>query len=188
MVVGADSDVIRREAISLLLRTQHTQPGERERIFPGLANFVCSGNITSILFIAERSSRVEASVSITFSLWQPMPSEKQDVFSAQPQDSYEVTDQDVKIVSLKGDIAIYRANLQPPLQFQSGDVLGINQGQSPQQFAIQYAYGWGPENYVLAVKSLSDSGEVLSASFHRGPVAVQDYPLLAMLCESCKSF
>ena len=188
MLVGANADVIRKEAISLLLRTQHTQPGEESRIFPSLANFECSGNITSILFIAERSSTVEASVSITFSLWQPTPSEKREVFSARPQGSYEVTGQDVEMVSQKGDIAIYRADLQPPLQFQRGDVLGIDQGQSPEQFAMQYAYGWGPENYVLAVKSLSESGEVLSALFHRGPVAVQDYPLLTMLCESCKSF
>lgn len=179
-------EVIRREAISLLLRTQHTQPGEESRLFPGLANFICSGNITSILFIAERSSTGEATASITFSLWEPIPSEEREVFFARPRDSYEVIGRDVEMVSRKGDIAIYRASLQPPLQFQRGDVVGIDQGSSPEQFAIQYAYGWGPENYVLAAKSLSESGEVLSASFHRGPVAVQDYPLLAMLCESCK--
>lgn len=157
-------------------------------MFPGLANFECSGKITSILFIAERNSTAEATASITFSLWQPINEERpRESFFAQFQGSYEVAAEDVEMVSEKGDIAIYQASLKSPLQFQIGDIVGIDN--SSAQFAIQYAYGWGPENYVLASgPDMSDSGKVV-ATFTSGPVAVQDFPLFAMLytCESCKS-
>lgn len=188
LLVGADSNVIRREAFSLLLYTQHTQPGEQSRVFPGLANFTCSGNITSILFIAENIT-VRDTLSITFSLWGPVPNTRTGVFSGGLGDTREVTWQDIELVSQpphREDVAIYRANFESPLQFRSGDVLGIDQGPSPVGLAIQYAYAWGPENYVSQLQSDSVANVSMFVS---SPVAVQDFPLLALEnnhCDSCK--
>lgn len=171
--VGADSNVVRREAISLLLRTQHSQPGEGSRVFPGLVNFTCSGNITSILFIAE-SNIMGDTVSIIFTVWEPLQ-QTNTVFIARVRDSREV--QDIELVmqpppAQRDAIALYRANFPSPLKFKSGDVLGVDQLPVTEGLAIQYAYGWGPDNYVL--KRADTQGD--SSIFVTSPVAVQDTP------------
>ena len=169
--VGADTNVLRREAISLLLRTQHTQLGEESRVFPGLVNFKCSSAITSILFIAERDT-LEDSQSVTLSVWQPLQ-HTDAVFTARVRDSREVNRQDIEQLRQvqRDDIALYRANFPSPLRFESGDVLGID---ITAGLAIQYAYGWGPENYVL-----TDS-EGDTSTFVTSPIAVQDTPLMTL--------
>ena len=93
-------------------------------------------------------------------------------------------EQDIELVlqpSWRDDIALYRAKFSPPLQFKSGDMLAIDQALGG--LSIQYAYNWGPENFVKFVT------ESIASSFVSTPLPVQDYPLLALDdydCEACK--
>lgn len=180
--VGVDPDIINREALALVLRTEHTQPGEGYRVFPGLVNFTCSGNVSSLVFIA-RSSVIENAPGITFSFWTPLQLIGKK-FTAKLSDSRTVTLQDIELAlqpSWRDDIALYRAKFSPPLLFKSGDVLGIDQ--TPGGLTIQYVYNWGPENFVSSVT------ESIASNFVSSPVPVRDYPLLALEdydCETCK--
>ena len=95
------------------------------------------------------------------------------VFIARVRDSCEV--QDIELVmqpppAQRDAIALYRANFPSPLKFKSGDVLGVDQLPVTEGLAIQYAYGWGPDNYVL--KRADTQGD--SSIFVTSPVAVQD--------------
>ena len=140
-------------------------------MFPGLVNFKCSSAITSILFIAE-SDTLEDSQSVTLSVWQPIQ-HTDTVFTACVRDSREVNRQDIEqLRQVQGDdIALYRANFPSPLKFESGDVLGID---ITAGLAIQYTYGWGPENYIF-----TDS-EGDTSTFVTSPIAVQDTPLMTL--------
>ena len=154
-------------------------------MFPGLVRFTCPGNITSILFIAEpNAALVEEAVPITFRLWETVKLTDRE-FTGRMVDAREVSRRNIELVSQRGDSAIYRATLQSPLKFDFDYdiVLGIDQSPG---LAIQYAYGWGRENYVLSTSQPADNVSV----FLNSPIAVQDYPLLALennLCESCKT-
>ena len=120
-------------------------------------------------------------VSIIFTVWEPLQ-QTDTVFTAHVRDSREV--QDIELVmqpspAQRDPIALYRANFPSPLKFKSGDVLGVDQLPVTPELAIQYAYGWGPDNYVLA-DTLEDS-----SVFVTSPVAVQDTPLLSLDNKSC---
>ena len=121
---------------------------------------------------------------ITFRLWETVKLTDRE-FTGRMVDAREVSRRNIELVSQRGDSAIYRATLQSPLKFDFDYdiVLGIDQSPG---LAIQYAYGWGRENYVLSTSQPADNVSV----FLNSPIAVQDYPLLALennLCESCKT-
>lgn len=177
--VGADKNDIEKKALSLVQRTQHTQPGEELRVIPGLASFNCPGTISSIFFIADSNDSPNS--SITFSFWNPSSTSDQLLLATQG-DSYNVTQGNIELISSSGDISLYLAELSPPLEFKAGEVLGIEQ--KLDGLALQYVYGQGPENFVFS-ESLTKSGVF---AFSAGPVAVRDHPLLDMNfnCESCK--
>ena len=179
MFVGADTDDIAREALSLVQRTQHTQAGEELRVIPGLASFNCPGSISSLLFIAGNNTPPDS--SITFSLWNPSGSIMGRLLLASPVDSRKVVQKDIELISSSGEdsIALYRATFSPPLEFTSGEMLGIQEG----GLALQYAYGQGPENFALVENTTE------SFTFAGSPVAVRDLPLLIFEkfnCETCK--
>ena len=185
VMVGANPSDIKREALSLVQRTRHSQPGEELRVIPGLVNLTCSGSITSLLFIAGTGPSQQS--SLTFSLWSPT-SVSGRVLWARMGDSREVTQSDIEVVYQPPpsgeDVALYRATLSPPLEFKKGELFGIGQGDGG--LALQYAYGLGPENFVVT----SNSTEPGIYLFTSGSVAVRDLPLLALEnynCGTCKS-
>ena len=175
--VGADQTTINREALSLILRTEHIQPGEGLRVFPDQGTFVCDGSINSLIFIAETTTNTpgDLSASIRFSAWEPVQHTGR-VFRGRMRHSREVRRQDLELISQRNDIALYRA-VFPSLDFRSGDVLAIDHSPG---LAIQYAYNWGPENYVFIT---NNSLEV--STFISSPVAIRDYPLLAVEDPQC---
>ena len=183
MLVGAEVGAINREALSLVQRTQHTRPGEQLRLFPGLATFSCQGSVSSLLFIAENGTSQNS--TLTFSLWKPGETSGR-ILMATIEDTREVKASELELVSKslsQGDLALYRATLSPPLDFNTGDVFGVYHSAGAP--ALQYAYGLGPENYLGS--AMSD--ESVQTLFTVSPVASNDLPLLALEsynCGNCK--
>ena len=166
---------IAREALSLVQLTQHTQPGEEMRIFPGLASFNCPGSISSILFIADSNAPPESSITLSF--WKPRDVSGRFLTASQG-DSHEVIRKDIELISSSGNIALYRAALSSPLEFTSGELLGVSEG----GLALQYIYRQGPENFVF-FENTTDSGDSIFAG---SPVAaVRDLPLLNLENFNC---
>ena len=167
---------IAREALALVQQTQHTQPGEEMRIFPGLASFNCPGSISSILVIADSNTSSESSITLSF--WKPSDSVSGRFLEASQGDSREVARKDIELISSSGNIALYRAALSSPLEFTSGELLGIREG----GLALQYIYRQGPENFVF-IENTNNSGVFMFAG---SPVAaVRDLPLLTLENFNC---
>ena len=185
VLVGADLDAITRKGLALVQRTQHSQPGELQRLLPGLATFSCPGSISSVRFIADSTASLESFVTI--SLWETVNTSGR-ALQVHLKDERILNQDNIELISQllsDTDITLYRATFSPPLEFTGGEVLGI--GQADSGIAVQYAYGQGPENFVL---STVDSPEPGNSTFISSAIAVYDLPLLALdeykCSENCK--
>lgn len=179
--VGAKLEDIRKEALALVQLTQHTQPGEELRAIPGHLNFTCPGTISSLLLIA--ADLQDANSSITFITLSPIH-QPGHLLKAIKIDSREINKEELELVTQSSsgrNISLYRVHFSPPLEIKVGDLLGIGEG----GIALQYAYGQGPENYVIR----GFNRHKRAYEYIRSPIPVRDLPLMALEkynCGMCK--
>ena len=176
--MGSKESDIRREAVSLLLHTEHSERGDY-RVFPELP-FTCRGSIESVVFVAETCSTGDTGTTATsIGIWEPVRHSRTR-FTGRLHKSGVMSLSNIETVSGQGNMKICRASFQTPLHFYEGDVLGIGQDSEFPGVSMQYAYSWGPENYIL------NSSRGAISHFLTGPALSNDFPLLALESYTCQ--
>ena len=161
---------MQREASSFLLRTDHTQSGDA-RVFPAI-KFKCRGSLEGLLFVAEKGQGNGS--DITFQAW-AMVNSTNTSFTGRLRNKQTIQLADSTLLLDRDDIALYRASFKGGLQFEVGDVLGIEQGPQSGDSGLQYIYDWGPLNYVFSYR-VNDT-----SVFQNGLAIINDYPLVAVV-------
>ena len=165
LCVGTDIDVIRKRAVSLY---ETVNASYEEQVFPDL-KFDCPGNITSIWFVARENS--SGSVYPDFQVWRGTVTGDDD-FQGTLRGHRAATE--ANLIMGGADMGLYQLTLSEPLQFEAGDVFGINHSALP-NLLVQYQEGGGVQTFWLF-----DSETFLQYTLYR-------YPLVSLGGE-CTSF
>jgi len=132
LYVGTDIDVIRKRAVSLY-ETVTAGYGEQV-VFPDL-KFDCPGNITSIWFVARENS--SGSVYPDFQVWKGRVTGTLRGHRAAT---------GANLIMEGADLGLYQLTLPQPLQFEAGDVFGINYSKFS-NLLVQYQEGGGVRTF-----------------------------------------
>ena len=124
-------------------------------MFPDL-KFDCPGNITSIWFVARENSsgRVFPEFSENISIFSEFPEFQVWRATVTGDDDFQGTLQDhraateANLIMGDADLGLYQFTLPEPLQFEVGDVFGINHS-ALSNLLVQYQEGGGVQTFWL---------------------------------------
>ena len=154
------------------IRTHERQ----QRIIPGI-NFTCNGTLTKWI-IGAQSTVTEATNPryLQLQIWR------------QRQDSSNIYDRttfsDITALNDTSDLNVYEYIPNPPLQFQTNDILGLYQPRiSDTQLTVYYQRGGGPRNFVR-----SNRDSPVTSNFKTGNGVDNDLPLVTVEVNGKMSF
>ena len=144
LYVGTDIDVIRKRAVSLY-ETVNAIYGEQV-VFPDL-KFDCPGNITSIWFVARENSSgsMFSEFPDWFQVWRVTVT-GDNTFQGALRGHRAATE--ANLIAGGADVGLYQLTLPEPLQFEAGDVFGINHS-ALSNLLVQYQEGGGVRTFWL---------------------------------------
>ena len=112
----------------------------QQRIIPGI-NFTCTGTLTKWI-IGARRRLTQPTNYLQLQIWRQQGSSN----------TYDrTTFSDITALNATDDLNVYEYILNPPLEFQADDILGLYQPhRDSTQVVVYYQMGGGPRNFVLS--------------------------------------
>lgn len=161
---------IRRKAV--LLYNDYKQRNNQQKVFPDI-KFTCNGTIRKWIFVAREQDGMNRSRSPQFEIWTTADQhlfERQSVSEAGAATVGRVSGEP------GGPFFLYEYDLNQPLPFNAGNVLGIYQPRGREsRLLFQYQLGGGPQNYYKG-----GSQALIDIQSDRVNSDLNDYPLVAV--------
>ena len=112
----------------------------QQRIIPGI-NFTCTGTLTKWIIGARRRTQTQASNYPQLQIWRQRQGSS---------NTYDRTDfSDITALNTTGYLNVYEYIPNPPLQFQTNDILGLYQPRiRDTQIVVYYQEGGGTQNFA----------------------------------------